>query len=61
MSVGENENCIRNLPRMKRWVEKMTKPLKCVCGFIKVKGFLGNILDLSSIPLCERLMCQRWH
>lgn len=43
MSVSEHENCFQNLTGVKSWEENMTNLLKCVCGFMKVKGFLGNI------------------
>ncbi len=43
LSVGEHENRIQNLPQTKSWEENITKLSKSVCGFMKVKGFLGSI------------------
>lgn len=40
-SVGYNQNSLHILTKIECLKEK---PLKCLCGFIKVKGFLGSIV-----------------
>lgn len=53
-SVGYNQNSLQILTKIECLKEKLKKkPLKCVCGFIKVKGFLGSIV--------HRQICHPFH